>query len=221
MANIQTIAGQQSLSLGNEEYLRKFAFGTNWTYLRLCLHMGVTMSANLATPQLVLGVNSGTQFGFRSSNCVEFVGLQLTNAGGGGFGFVAAAPNYFSGSLYRVHYKVGASDTLFQGNATGTFGPVTPIRGLFLLDILKQGTTINLAYFYTNASAVAQQDLSTDYVIRLMERDIQPPSYPGTGGFGTLVTPYTGPYSFDSFSVSWNDNVNTVDIATIMVARYY
>lgn len=221
MANVQTIAGQQSLSLGNEEYLRKFAFGTAWTYLRVAIHYGVTMSGSLAAPQLVIGVNSGTQFGFRSNNCVEFIGLQLTNAGSAGFTFTAGTPNYFSSGMFRFHYKVGAVDTLIQANATGTFGPITPTRGLFIVDMLKQATSFNMAYFYAGVGATAQFDVTTDYFIRLMERDAQPPTYPGNGGFGTLISPYTGPFSFDSFSVSWNDNVNTLDIASIMVARYY
>lgn len=224
MATINSIAGQQSLSLGNEEYLRKFAFGTNWQYLRLAIHFGINMSATLNTPLLTIGVNSGTQFGFKSPNCVEFLGLTWTNAGGQGFTFVSGTPNYFSGAMNRFHYKVGNTDTLSQNNATGALGPITPTRGFFLLDIIKHYNTgaFDMAYFYALAAVTVQTDLTIDAALRIMDRDNQPPSNPGNGGFGAnIYTGYTGPYSFDSFSISWNDNVNTCDISSIIVSRYY
>ena len=72
----------RGVRLFNEEFIRPFGFGSNWSKLRIVLNIGVTDTPNAGGVNALLdmGVCSGTARGIGSANPVNYVGGGL---GGG------------------------------------------------------------------------------------------------------------------------------------------
>ena len=221
MANIvENILGDKALQLGNEEFLRQFSFGTDWRSIRIGLRWGVNMSGTLATPAFVIGVNSGTTYGYRDANTVEFAGATLAH-GSTTWTYAAGPPAYFSYGWYRTYTRIAGVTTSYISSSLGVYGPILPTRGIIYLDVVKKTATGQLTAGLVQPSnpATAQTDWTQDWLYRFMDVDITP--WSGAWGGGGVAMTYNGNYTFDSVSISWNDAVNTIEISDILVTRFY
>jgi len=221
MATIALVSGDKRLRIGNDEILWQFGFGTNWQQIRVGMLYLVNMSATIASPLFQVGVNAGTAFGFRSNSCIEYMGAKFTNGSLSGFTYTATAPTYFTGAAYSMHYKVGSTDTITSSNAANYAGSANPaIRTYIYFDFIKRTANGQMSVSIAGAAAPpTSTDITSDLFYRYMEYDYLPWS-PLSFGTNLVAVAYNGPYSFDSLSLIWGDNTNTLEISELMVNRY-
>lgn len=221
MANIvETIVGDKALRLGNEEFLRKLSFGTDWRYIRIGIRWGANMSGTLGGRDFVIGVNNGTTYGYRDANTIEFVGATLAH-GSTTWTYNAGPPAYFTYGWYRTYTRLNGVTQSYISSSIGVWGPVLPTRNLLFLDVVKRTGTglMSAGLLQPYSAATAQTDWTQDWLYRFMDTDVMPWSASWNGG-GVNMT-YNGNYGFDSISISHNDNTNTVEISDVMVTRFY
>lgn len=219
---VNTIVGEQQLELRNEELLRQMAWGTDWRYIRLGLRWSAQMAATLTNYNMMMGFNSGTTYGYRSANTVEFIGTCVGGVSKSTWNYNAGPPAYWQSNWYRYSYKVGATETINQSSSQTSYGPIAPKRGLMYFDLQKgNSNTLNLLWQCPTSSPTAQTDFTVDQFYRMMEVDYMP-SFIGGWASGSLQSwAYAGAYSFDSISVSWDNAINPILISDMAVTRFY
>jgi len=212
---VQTIAGENQLELGAEEFVRKMDFGTNWYAIRIALRLCVNDSGgNIPAARLVIGVLQGSTYGFTSPNCVDFIGSQAT-------GGVQTWQRYTVPTRYDASNgnsqglkKVGAIETTVASSAGGTANFACPsTHGLWLVDITKGNPNYAVRLWTTNAAPDQTQYLYWQNI----DNQFAPQS---VSTLGIASVPYAGSGLFDTVSISWNKSSPTMLISDVYVIRY-
>lgn len=220
---VNTIVGDQQLELRNEELIRRMSWGSDWRSLRVGLRWSAQMDATLTGYEMVMGFNGGTTYGYRSANCVEFMGTAVAGPNNANWTYNAGGGTpYFATGWYRYYHKVGATTTTNETSSQNVYGPIAPTRGLMWFSLYK-GNGIQRAYTVWNTAvnaATAQVDYTTDDFYRMMEVDYVPP-FGSWASVNYAYFEYAGNYDMDSVLISWNNAISPILISDMMVVRYY
>jgi len=228
---VETIAGDRTIQLGNEEYVRKMAIGNDWAKLRIAVRMFINGSAAITTPKLRFGVCSGTTDTFSSSNCVGFYGAGWPNGTAFDLNYSAGVYSYSSGSAVfcEAIKKVGNSVTRIDGspglqNAVAAVSLArTSVQFIDLFRSTTNATSYGVRYWNTNTTVKG----ADSYALRRCTEDennstafTQAYVTTSMGGFGPYYQSGL-PTVMDTLSISWTHSVPTIEIAEICIIRFF
>jgi len=217
MASITSVSGDTRLRLGNEEFMRRMAFGNNWKKLVVSFRATVAdQPGNIVGGNLAVGVSSGTAAGFLSASTTDFFGVQYNSASYNYNRNVGYYSNPTNNNNQQTIRKVGASivASSFSTNA-GTAGALNstigPGPGPVVLILVRDlsATTITAQIFYGNQSTVTRYQS-----IQNAEEANIGTQAPATG----MAAVACGPL-YDTLSISWASASPYFEISDITTAR--
>jgi hypothetical protein len=222
---VQTIVGDQALRLYNEQFGRRLNIGCAWGKIRVGVRFTISATSTINDSGLVLGVSQGTTDMFRSASCEDFIGghlgatLQNTdwtyNAGPPAF----ASSGGFSTFAFN---KVGPTVvSTAPGGSANSYLPISPTRGLFIVDIEKSHNQMRVTPRPLATQALGQTDLNFGNFVQNMENDVT--ILPITGSSpNVILVPYTaGRFAWDSVNVDWNNGAQPIEISDLVVVRFF
>jgi len=211
------------LTLGNEEYIRTFNFGSSWSKIRLGLCYSVHyQTVSIGGLTWVLGVCSGKTNGFAAGTTTNFVGVNLTsNSAISGTLSANYGPPWFITTAGTVAVKrVGGTNTFGTGSATTLYGnnTDTSLRNLLFVDITKGSPNYTLSvYQYSNY--YSNPYLTTTVFNAAMNSITSPPSSCVVQlNAGTIACDESAG-GFDSFNLFYNSSANWLDVGSIGATR--
>ena len=145
----------KGLELRNEEFIRPFGFGNNWSKLRIAVLMGLgqTLTKGLAGTILPvglvdIGVCSGTRRGIGSANPVNYIGVGYGGAGGARYGGNAGNP------LRGIELPTLAGGWTASGSENGNATHYRTAQHGLVVDSYFYSRSQGSIYFYGPNSAV-------------------------------------------------------------------
>ena len=230
----EPVAGDKRIQLGNEEYGRTFAFGTNWTKIRVsALCEWNKPMATVVTQGLIMGVCEGTTNMYRSATCTDFIGIAngavtpplkevwtltsgthyLRTSG-------AAAPRYIS--------RIGGVSTvgaMTNNQAMAIASQPSTIHQYFALDITKNTSTSITLSFTTQTAAAIATDCTFANALSNAENTAFTSPTPALSAPSTVTLAYAGSSLWNSVNFVWDVSipipVPALSINTILVTRFY
>lgn len=216
------------LALGNEEYVRTLALGSNWSRLRLGLLAALTPegTSDLQGTQFVWGLCAGRTNPFGAESTTNFLGLKVgINATGDVLTYNANSGNPYFWAGRSVMKKVGATRTVANVNgtefhrvaaATGTLQR----RSLLLLEIAKGSPSFTVTVWNLAVTGVSK-DFTPAHLLEALE---QPASVVvngetlGTGAVSTVAFDETAG-ALDTLDVHWNKAAFPLEVYALAAYR--
>ncbi len=221
---VETIVGDKRIQLGNEDFVRTMALGTNWQKIRIGLRISIyDCGGNIPVPEgtrngLTLGVCQGSTYAYSSPNCVDALGLRIPDThDAAAFTRGSGPPVYYGCAFVCGVTKVGQSEARTGSTNINTYlsGDPGSIRSSLLLDITRGAVSYTLKpWNYQNATQV---DMTRGTFLMQVENEATPGSLAGTA----FAVPYTGSGLFDSVFLHWGRCVPTIEISDLTVVRFY
>lgn len=223
-AIVETLVGDKRLQLGVEEFVRPFAFGNNWNYIRVGVRMAVGGSATITNAQLQIGVCSGTTATFNNANTTDYIGAHLGNGfGAATFTYNAGPPAYYNiSNQFILVRRVGNTNTTTGIGSNNYFLSAVASganRSLFMVDFLRlNSTSMTIKPWIAGSSTAAQTDAVPYILWRCAENEVNPfTAFVSAGAnFDTVAC---GSF-YDTVSIYWNKASPTIEVSEIMVMRY-
>lgn len=219
-----------TVQIGTEALIRPFAFGTNWSFLRI----GVLMSVNAPDPSVVslpaainapvLGLCTGNK-AIYDTGVTDAIWMPLFSTGVTGWtlgGTPPAAWLYHSSGLGTAGVQKVGSTASNMGAATTSSQVLTlspSLRCFMLLDIAK-GTVGNASLpitMRTVQNATASADRTTGEFLDAMERST--PVNAGSDSF-TATLPLRTAKDWDSMFVAWVRDIPVLNVHQMAVTRF-
>lgn len=209
------------LSLGNEEYVRTFSFGSTWTKLRLGVCYSIRSATNIGSASFVLGVCSGKTNPYAAATTTNFVGVNLTSLNSL-TGTVTAnyGPPYYSSVSGSVTLKrAGSITTLGNGNGVALYGHYTAanLRSFVIVDITKGSPNYTFSVFQYANPLAPYLDTAT-FAAALNSISATPTSSTAQLSALTLACDESAG-AFDCFDLFWNDSSNPLDVGYLGATR--
>lgn len=226
---VENISGDKAVQLGNEEFVRKLGYGTNWTKIRIGCRMCVNGTSDIPTPRFQLGVCVGDVTTFASSSCIQYVGLPTNELANLTYNAGSLAYTYVESSNCPYVTKVGSTTTYnIVGGAghptayyaAGVSGRTTIVVAEF---VKVSATSVTINGGYTAAAQYANIP-STYHLLRTLDDE---------GGGSTFTVNYFSWFNsrtvssmsnvvdLNTLSVYWGHSTPTLEVHDICVVRYY
>lgn len=161
-----------ALQLGNEEWVRTLAIGSNWNHVRIGVLVQMVGSASTTGTNWAIGLCSGTGNPFGSASTTNFVGVEFVN----NFTYTSNAPypywNFGSTNVLACK-KLSSSITTAATNLADGIGMIvvtdggTARRGILLIDITKGSPNYTIGFMGT-ISTYAAQDFTPALLLTAM-----------------------------------------------------
>lgn len=220
---VLTIVGDRGIRLGDEQFIRRMAMGSNWNRIRIGCTLVFDASGNVSAAGFALGACNGlvnyTDAG--AEVVAAHIGNALFNST---YTYTAGPPKRLSGGSNprSAITKVGGVETLAAGSATASVvsSDITGSRSAMFCDIRKVGgnATISVTNWLPVSAAVPNwtrykflQDLQADATPTYTDATIE-----GT----TSSIAYVGTGNLDCVFIRWNQASPTVEITNLTVVRY-
>lgn len=222
MQIVQTVVGDKRLAMEQGEFVRQFAFGSNWGFIRVGLRLALGGVATVNNGQFQVGLCSGVTDTFNSNTTTDYLGLQFggTILGNAQFTFNAGAPAYFqtSNAYITVRRQNTTNTTGSIGSNNYFVGAVSGNRSVLLFDFKRiDSATVNVNPWNPGSSGNAQLDFSNYMLWRCCENE-QAPLLVTQGASNANVACGS---SYDALSIYWNMMTPTWEISDILVTRFY
>lgn len=223
---VQNIIGDNALQLGNEEFVRKMAWGNNWNYLRIGILFLVNGNTSIAgRVRLHMAVCSGDQYTFQSPACIGYTGIGF---GVGGGLWTYSAPNYIMDTTgSTVTYGLKQVNGVLTSTSTNDSGFNYYARAvaagapyMLAVDIARPSTTSYSVKGYGVVVGKIGLNLRFYEFLRVMEDE-------GFTYGTTYLTAFTAvtmsglPSVMDTLSIYWNKSVPTIEISALSVVRFF
>lgn len=143
---VQSFVGDKALRLQNEEFVRKMAWGSDWSRLQISVNHAIPQAtATFSDAFYYIGLCEGTTNTLKAGTTTEWVGCWVGSAGGN-WVYSAGPPAGISqgGSNYKWGYKQGASLTTVSNVSVSNFVGVT-FRDYWTLCIEQTAAGYNVA----------------------------------------------------------------------------
>jgi hypothetical protein len=230
---VQNIVGDQALSLGREELIRAFDFGSNWTQIRVAIWCSLPGSGNLSSAQLSLGVCKGTTNGLRAASSEDALAVTFGPATST-WTYAAGPPPVYtvgSGGIGIVQRVGVASTTASNANSTARISAGNQAPVLFAIDFLR---TVSVGaplirwsgYCRTDANVYAgtaatlfDRYRAADWQRSWSSGVIQIP-YVSSPGSQFASFSHSGVGFWDSVNVSWTHDSPALEINNLIVVRF-
>lgn len=220
---IQFASGDQALRLYNEQYGRRMEIGCAWGKIRVLVRYTCEATSTVNASGLVVGVSQGTTDMFRSSNTTDFIGACFgTNAQNNNWTYTGAPVYAQTGGLAPIALlRQGSTNTIVPpGGSTNVQMALSPIRGVFGVDIEKSNASFKIKPLGCAVATLAQTDYNFGNFMFNADNDISTIPLIGHSP-NTLVMPYTGNFAFDSVNIDWNNGIQPMVINDILVVRFF
>ena len=225
-AIVETVVGDRTIQLGNEEFVRKMKIGMAWGKVRVGVRWALNgTGGNIANASFLIGLCSGTTNTFYSGNTTGYFGVHFAQVYPSTW---ANNTTYYStgASNGLAIYRVGASTTnsALGWGASQANIPVNPLRGIWYADFEKSASAGGLGSegvtAWWQSAAQAATDHSQYEMWRGMETETAITGATNTNGKAT--TSYPGDITtLDTVSIRWSHTTPTVEISDVMVTRFY
>jgi len=206
-AIVQTFSGDNALSLANEEFVRRMAWGSDWKRLRIAVNHSGQFVGNFSNEFYYIGLCQGTTNTFKGTTD-EWVGFWVGSSPGT-WSYTAGPPAGVTqgGSNGKWGYKIGG--VLTQSGATSVNNYIGKTnRDFWWVDIEQTSTGYNVGR--RTPSAVPAVDIfGRDFEMRSNQAEL---SYSAVN-FATNRL-------LDSVSVYWTYAAVPLEISEILVVRY-
>jgi hypothetical protein len=225
-AIVETIVGDKTIQLGNEEFVRKMKIGTAWGKIRVGVRWAINgTGGNIANASFLIGLCSGTTNTFYNGNTTGYFGVQFANSYPSTW--INGTTNYSTGSTNGTAvYRVGASTTtssLTWGGSQAYTG-VNPLRCIWYVDYEKPASAGGIGNQGVTVWWQELTQIGSDHPQYEMWRGMETETaITGATNFnGKATTTYPGDITtLDTVSLCWNKTTPTVQISDVMVTRFY
>ncbi len=213
---VENISGDKAIELGNEDFVRKMSIGSNWRWLRIGLRLAMAdTGANITNASFVVGVNQGTDYSFRSSSCIDFVGFSWP------WNFDAGTANrtatYYEAVYFDSIRKVGSTITTVRCVNASTLAisnAPSSTRSTFMLDIITGVTNWGVSLWVPTAIA----DVSWDTFMNQVQRE----SPPSLSHVDMVLVAHGSSHALDSICLRWAKTSPALFyISDICAVRFY
>jgi hypothetical protein len=209
------------LTLGNEEYVRTFSFGSAWTKIRLGICYSIRSTTSIGSASFVLGVCSGKTNPYAAATTTNFVGVNLTSSNSltGTITANYGPPWYASMSGTVVIKRSGSTTTIGNGSGSILYGHYTAasLRAFMIVDITKGSPNYTLSVFrYVN---VFNPYLDTAMFTAALNSISDPPTNALAQMSGVTIACDESAGAFDCFDLFWNDSPNPLDVGYLGATR--
>lgn len=201
------------LALGNEEYVRPLAIGSNWTKLRLGMLVALTPdgTSDLTGTNLVWGLCSGSSQPFGAATTANFLGMKAgSNATADTLTYVANSGNPYYWSGRGVMKKVGSTKTIAGGNTLEYYRVATDTgtlarRSLLFLELTKGSPNFSVTCWNLALAGVGK-DFTPAHLLEALEQAGSVVVNGETLGTGTInnVAFDEAAGALDTVDVLWN-----------------
>lgn len=223
---VENISGDKALQLGNEEFVRKLGYGTNWTKLKIGCRMCVNGTGNVTTPRFQLGLCVGDQYTFASASCIQYVGFPTNETGtmayNGSDGFVYGESTnnpYVTKVGATTTYSIigGVSNMYYPSGGSGRTGIV------YVVFTKLTATSMDIEGMYLSGTEYLLTPTTYD-LLRILDDEASNTTF--TNNFvsqfnSRTISGMSNVVDLDTVSVYWSHNTPTVDVHDICVVRYY
>jgi len=207
------------LTLGNEEYLRTFNFGSSWTKVRLGVMCSINQISTVPAVTFAIGVCSGKTNGVGAATTTNFVGINLSSDTGitGTLYANYGPPWYASSGGLRIFKKVGSTVTsVGTNNSFILMYSAADLRYCFFVDITKGNPDYTLAlHRYTQ---IFNPYLDTPTFNAAVNSIATPPVSCSTVWTTTLACDESAG-ALDTFNVFWSNSANWLDVGSLAAIR--
>jgi hypothetical protein len=206
---VQTFVGDNALSLANEEFVRRMAWGANWKRLAIWVNLSGQWVGNIANADFYIGLCQGTTNTFKGTTD-EWVGIYVAGVFGGGWNYTAGPPAAIGtgGSNPRWGYKVGASLTFVGNVSSGSYIPKTN-RDWWTL-FIEQTATGYLVTYRTPSAIPTVDTFGRRFEMYANGADAAP----------DRAVNFSTNRLLDSVSLYWTYATIGLEISEIVVVRY-
>lgn len=226
---VENISGDKALQMGNEEFVRKLGYGTNWTKLRLGCRMWVNGVTDVVTPRFQMGLCVGDVNTFASSSCIQYVGSTTNTTGN--ITYNAGLLSFFYQASGNSPYvtKVGASATynMFAGagHSPGNYAAAGSGRTVIVVtDITKaSATSVTIRVGYTSDADYANIPV-TYHLLRTLDDEVGTSTFTASYFDWLVLRTITGMSNvvdLDTVSIYWSHSTPTVEVHDIVAVRFY
>lgn len=207
---VQSFSGDTALRLQDEEFTRQFSFGHNWKRLRVAVLQSIPGlgTASVAGINYYIGACQGTTTGFKSTSCVEWVGINYT---AGSAVYAAGPPETIAlgDPSPRVTRKVGAVQTNeVDANSNCLISKTS--RSYFLVDIV----VVSGGYQVSHAGPAPT-------VADISQSDFRMYASQETAFTALATTTFVSNYQLDSVSIYWAYAPIGLEISEILAIRFH
>jgi hypothetical protein len=225
---VENISGDKALQMGNEEFVRKLGYGTNWTKLRIGCRLCVNGTADIATPRFQLGLCVGDVYTFASASCIQYVGYPTNELGNLGYNGALLSYAFQESSNCPYVTKVGATATYNiiggaghpPGNyAAGVSGRTSIVAAQFTK---LSATSIQVNGSYTTDAQYANVPV-TYHLLRSLDDEVGTSAFTATyfSWMNARTVTMSNVVDLDTVSVYWGHSSPTVEVHDIIIVRYY
>ena len=225
----QTFVGENALQLGNEEFIRPFNFGSQWSRIRIGLLFALSTPPSIVTgpffsarnSDLSVGVCQGPNSGYSNPSPVDcLVSMPFTLNG-----FINNLTTYWSAPCNpcRNIWKYGNSETSSSQSGGSMWGSLPPNKSQLFFDFTIQKTRGALATFYAYGPvsiAQASQVITRYEFMTNMQCD----NLAGITNVGQLYgsfLAYSGNFNLNCICIWWRRSLPTLVISELSVIRYF
>lgn len=206
--------------LGNEQFGRTMALGIAWSKLRIGIRLSVQASGAVNASGLVMGVCQGLTNMYKSATTTDFVGGHFGNTvDNTNYQYAAGPPGYIFSNAVLALKRVGNVNTTNTTTSASMYISATPasVRTIWMVDIQRGSPNYLVQSFVPTSVAFAQTDASFGTFMVAMETE------PAPSVQGQILTSiaYSGAGLMDTVNISWNNNIQPVEISDICVARLF
>lgn len=183
---IVTVSALKRLDLSNGQALRRPVYLSNWTTMRIGLHVTFPAAASIVgTPRLWFGMGSGLTNGVGDATTTNFVGIYTNTATW--TRTLSGAQAYAGGIELRLVKRVGAVTTQHAtgGMTANTFLSLdAAFRSVLMLDITKGSPNYSFAIGHASSNSAL---IANDITPALMDSYMSLPA--GFAGIGSVGNP--------------------------------
>jgi len=210
MAYTENFLGEQTLVMGNEQYIRKMAIGSNWTYVRIALRCCVTCAPNV-TIAAALGVGLTYNMRQQYASDADMVWWCYNNLDAPQNWWTSASGIAYSQGQCRAYAKLGTVTTLgIAGLDDYNNGRVwrcafgcLPNRFLAYVDFYRSGGLINAKTWSLGNNSAVPTITDTDQGKFYYDLETYTPAVLNNSYQNLGDTSYTGAGVLDSLWIRW------------------
>jgi hypothetical protein len=220
---VEQFVGDKGIQLGYEDVIRPFAFGTDWTRVRVGMRYALNGTQAIVPTSVKVGFCVGNQASI--SNIATSAIWVRSEGNASSITYGGTTPNFFYDTTTAVtgffYERVGATTSNLsnpsQSRSAFSANP-TALRSIMMLDVTKNAgaTTITANYYYlTNVQVVT--DWTRSAFIAAMANDGTPT---GTTTWSQPITVSRTQRDWNSMFVGWTRITPAMCVYDMAVARY-
>ena len=212
----QPIVGDQRIQLGNEEFLRTFNFGNQWTNLRIAGRLTINDYQTAIFPGVMaIGVSNGNWTSYaKPVPLMDWVGIQIGPYVSGWLYNAGATANFSvpQGGSCPLTRKVGAVvTTVTPGNNTGNYVNSSKAGPSGFLVTISRTTALSYTIvWWGGANATTISRITSLYNAESTTTGLLQ---------GVTAVSITGGSYYDTLSIYWNNSTPTLEISDLTVVR--